>query len=410
MNKLLDVFFIGIILVFLPNEALCQWTSVGLQSRGVVSGLAVVDSNLFAAIDNYSKGGIFHSTNNGDSWQDSSMIDRPIYCLTALGNTIFAGCDTGTIFRSSNKGASWINVGLPHQKSSVRTLVAEGPFLYAAIQGGGLFSTVDEGQTWDSLTVNLPQAVTVSCMSVRDSCVLFGTWGNGVYLSLDRATTWPIHALNNEFMLAVGAGDSLLFASSVNAIYMSSDRGTTWNPIFGNDATVEHYGPSIYATAFAFHGSQLIVGAAEGVFVWTRHDTTRVFLNTGLGNIQCLLQKGPFLFAGGSDGLYRRPISEVISSAPHHDNRLPMAIELNQNYPNPFNSGTLISFTLPISAHVELRITNTLGQEVAELASETLAAGYHVVNWQPTNLPSGVYFASLSSRSVRTNIKVLYLK
>ena len=68
---------------------------------------------------------------------------------------------------------------------------------------------------------------------------------------------------------------------------------------------------------------------------------------------------------------------------------------LNQNYPNPFNPSTTIRYGLPNRSHVSLTVFNTLGQQVSILRNGEEDAGYHEVQFNATNLPSGVYFYRL---------------
>ncbi|MBS4032843.1 MAG: T9SS type A sorting domain-containing protein [Ignavibacterium sp.] len=70
---------------------------------------------------------------------------------------------------------------------------------------------------------------------------------------------------------------------------------------------------------------------------------------------------------------------------------------LSQNYPNPFNSSTQISYQLPMSGMITLKIYNVIGQEVAELVNEVKQAGVHTVQFDGSNLASGVYMYKLSA-------------
>jgi flagellar hook assembly protein FlgD len=81
---------------------------------------------------------------------------------------------------------------------------------------------------------------------------------------------------------------------------------------------------------------------------------------------------------------------------------VPIGYALRQNYPNPFNPSTKISFEIPVSSTVTLRIFNMIGQEVKTLFHGTLSAGSQELVWNGTDdagrtLASGVYFYSLNA-------------
>jgi len=76
---------------------------------------------------------------------------------------------------------------------------------------------------------------------------------------------------------------------------------------------------------------------------------------------------------------------------------VPEEFTLQQNYPNPFNPTTQISFALPTESHVELKIFNQIGQEVRTLVDSQRPAGQHTVQFDASDLPSGVYFYKLQA-------------
>ncbi len=75
---------------------------------------------------------------------------------------------------------------------------------------------------------------------------------------------------------------------------------------------------------------------------------------------------------------------------------LPEHIKLDQNYPNPFNPTTTIRFSLKESSKVTLNVYNLLGQKVATLINEDMSSGYKTVDFNATNLASGVYLYRLA--------------
>jgi hypothetical protein len=86
--------------------------------------------------------------------------------------------------------------------------------------------------------------------------------------------------------------------------------------------------------------------------------------------------------------------SAILAAHPGHS---PGNFELYQNCPNPFNPGTSITFYLPNSAYVNLKIYNLLGQEIVTLFTGFKTAGRHEINWVPTGLASGIYLCRLTT-------------
>lgn len=76
---------------------------------------------------------------------------------------------------------------------------------------------------------------------------------------------------------------------------------------------------------------------------------------------------------------------------------LPAELALGQNYPNPFNPTTRIAFELPSSQFVKLSVFNMLGQEVSTLLQSEMNAGSHFVNFDASQLSSGVYVYRLEA-------------
>ncbi len=89
---------------------------------------------------------------------------------------------------------------------------------------------------------------------------------------------------------------------------------------------------------------------------------------------------------------------------------LPREFALRQNYPNPFNPSTTIKYDLSVDSRVTLKVFNILGQEVVTLVSEDQKAGYRSVEWNASNMASGVYFYRLQAGDFVASRKLLLLK
>ncbi len=83
---------------------------------------------------------------------------------------------------------------------------------------------------------------------------------------------------------------------------------------------------------------------------------------------------------------------------------------LAQNYPNPFNPSTKISYNLPSKGFTKLAIYNAIGKEVQIIFNETQKAGLHSVDFNASNLPSGMYFYTLTSGSFTQTNKMILMK
>lgn len=76
-------------------------------------------------------------------------------------------------------------------------------------------------------------------------------------------------------------------------------------------------------------------------------------------------------------------------------NQIATDFSLSQNYPNPFNPSTTIGFSIPTNGFVNLKVFNTLGQEVQSLVSSQLSAGTYNAEFNGSRLTSGVYYYRL---------------
>ncbi len=92
------------------------------------------------------------------------------------------------------------------------------------------------------------------------------------------------------------------------------------------------------------------------------------------------------------------------------DAHVPRTAGLGQNYPNPFNPGTVISFQSSVVSRVELRVFDVLGREVAVLVNAELMPGRHEVRWDASEMPSGIYFYTMTSGEVRLTRRMILLK
>ena len=375
--------------------------------------------NLFAGTD----GGVFLSTNDGASWTavNTGLTNPPVRCFavspatSGSGTALFAGTAGGGVFLSTNNGASWTAVNRDLTDSDIWSFASFERHLFAGTLGG-LFLSTNDGASWTAVNTGLTD-IQIRAFAVLGPNLFAGTWSGGVFFSTDSGQVWT--AVNTGLTACViqslAAVETRLFAGTVGkGAFRSTDNGQTWTAVNTGltNTTIQ---------AFAVSGTDLFACSASSygcVFLYKDEDQTWTTVNTGLTDacVFTLAVSGTNLFAGTEgSGVWRRPLSEMVTSVNEQPAMSPVEFGLSQNYPNPFNPGTTIRFHLPKAAHVRLWICDLQGREVAVLVDEKRGTGFHEVRWDGRDalhrpLPSGVYLVLVEVASHRRTGKLMLLK
>lgn len=83
---------------------------------------------------------------------------------------------------------------------------------------------------------------------------------------------------------------------------------------------------------------------------------------------------------------------------------------LQQNYPNPFNPTTTIRYSLPQNSFVSIKVYDIAGKEIATLANEEQSQGNHNIEFNASNLASGIYFYRIQTGNYTDTKKLILLK
>jgi len=102
-------------------------------------------------------------------------------------------------------------------------------------------------------------------------------------------------------------------------------------------------------------------------------------------------------------------MASIVSDVSDHSS-VPTEFALFQNYPNPFNPTTVVSYQLPVSSHVTLKVYNLLGEEIATLVAGEKQAGSYTVQWDARNYSSGVYVFRLEAGGFAQAKKLIVLR
>jgi len=88
----------------------------------------------------------------------------------------------------------------------------------------------------------------------------------------------------------------------------------------------------------------------------------------------------------------------------------PCNFDLLGNYPNPFNARSAIKYQLPEARDVKLEVYNLIGQKVATLVNGVEEAGYKSVDWDASNVSSGIYFYRLTAGDFTETKRMMLVK
>ena len=296
----------------------------------------------------------------------SSPYDPSVQCFSINGTYLFAGTDVGGVFHSTNNGFNWIagNSGLT--STDVYALAVIGTNLFA------------------------------------------GTGLGGVFRSTNNGTNWTAAGLTNLLIWTFAVSDTNLFAGAYSGVFLSTNNGTSWTEV--NSGLTNSF-----VNTLVVYSTNLFAGTYGGVFLSSNNGTSWTDVSSGLTNtdVIALVVYGANLFAGtvGNEvSVWRRPLSEMITSVEGPSKYLPTRFALSQNHPNPFNPSTKIKYSVPQTSQVQIKVYDVLGNEIETLINEEKPAGTYEVTWYAEYLRSGVYFYQLRSDSFVETKKMILMK
>ncbi|MBP1648903.1 MAG: hypothetical protein H6Q30_2348 [Bacteroidetes bacterium] len=408
-----DSLFVGTYggsVVSLSTNGGLHWTASG---RGIVSslnyGIAALGGKVISAVYD----GIHATTNNGDTWlrSDSGFVGNPAYSLWVRGGDVYMGSTSYGVFRSADSGVSWTpaNGGLTGAAQTVWSMTDDGTALYAGTSGG-VYRSTNNGDSWLPSKNGLTDTLTVSLLATSGT-LFAGTW-RGLYRSTNQGADWAVLSpgIPAHYVSDLASIGTVVIAAMPSGVYRSTDNGDSWmpatvgiSPEAGNVLALRAYGDNLFAGTGL---SRAYVSSDSGMS-WT--DISSGLLRPGIG-IQSMVAANGYLWAATtSSGVWKRDLSEITVDI-GVGGGFPERFALFQNYPNPFNPTTTIQYALPHRSHLTLAVFNSLGQQVAILVSGEIGAGHHSVQFDGSNLASGVYFYRLQAGSYMATKKFLLIR
>ncbi|MFA7360848.1 MAG: T9SS type A sorting domain-containing protein [Candidatus Kapaibacterium sp.] len=392
---------------------------------------ALITLNEFTSNSNYifcatQLKGVLRSSDNGLSWDSLNLglSSKRVYTITAQGDNIFAGTDSG-LFRSTNNGNSWSNISNSIYKKGVYHLDCNEQYIFAGTISG-IYCSINFGQTWDSINNGLPRRsisglpVGIDAITHNNNTIFIGVDDIGgkpkIYKSINYGNNWePIihNGLDSIIAYSLEAKDSIVLCGTYKGVYISRNNGLSWRRIPEISPNIGLFGLSIIDEQnlmISHFGSGVYVSTDGGRNWFTKNEG----LNFGEYYTCALYTTGDYTFLATRPfdtylpAIFRRTTQQLIPVI-ENSTIIPKDIELYQNYPNPFNSSTTIRYSINKNSEIKIKVFDIIGKEVRTITSEKKTAGIYEVKFDGGGLSSGIYIYSLFADNIIIDTKKLII-
>jgi len=417
--------------VYITSDGGTNWFNVLTQSGGFFNGAGVLDPSsptfmimgdpvggrwsLFKSTDLFtwdSTGLYLPQSGSEAGWNNSIYSFRNI-----LG--LWFGTNAGYIYHSSNGGTSW-NIQPTPGMTNIYAIYFNGALNLGMAGGDGLCSSTNSGNTWTQLTSPSPSGI-------------FGIGGNfgsntfwvagptSIYKTTDFGSNWTTDYTSpggnfTNFNTSY-TGDGIGYAvrdnggitmlqftvpvelTSFTAVSSAEKVTLSWSTA----TETNNHGFEIERriNSYDLNENWITIGFVDGHGTTSEPNSYNFIDDLGSTNITSVSYR---LKQVDFDGTIE--YSDVVDIT----NIVPAEFRLSQNYPNPFNPSTKISYAIPVNAHVTLKVYDALGNEITTLVNEEKPAGTYKINFDASNLSSGVYFYTLTSGNFVEAKKMILMK
>ncbi|MCD4737123.1 MAG: T9SS type A sorting domain-containing protein [Bacteroidales bacterium] len=389
-------------------------------------------------------------------WEEVSIpgSTAPVTSMFTYLDTLMAGTDGDGIFTTKDYGATWIdisgNIGNKYindmrggaSPTAIWVSTDNGPFYTEdhanyddntstgltntdinyywfggdngtnaewaiGTNGGGVFTSSELTGPWIEANTGISgDGLFINDMGgYSDGSVDYAVAGTigGVYYSSDNLGSWTAknNGLSGNSLIVnslTGLG-SVVYIATDGGYLFSYDLGESWIPLIQNEkfniTRAFPAGAGFFFFLFGETGYYSVDGqnfipidmsGITGEVISFAANSTLVFIGT-----QTTDKDGKL-----SGSVYKRPIDQITSVEDHLFTGTKTDY-LKQNFPNPFNSSTTISYDLPQSDFVTLKIFNLLGEEVCTLVNEFQKTGHHSIDFTPENINGNIFFYHLQT-------------
>ena len=410
-----------------------QWTPTNnFFGNSYFDCLLSFNDKLYAIAD-YGRHGLYYTTNDGNSWNKTKLINNNIKYLKDINNKIFACSDSSGIYTSTNNGDSWNSITINCSNFSSVTNVNSNIFI--ASPDSGIYKSINNGLNWIICNNGLNN-INILSLDKKDSIVYAGS-NTGLYFSNNLGSNWNLIGFNEKKISSISVTDSLFLIGTNTGLYFSTNNGLNWSTEYISGKTInviKKYNNSIYAGTSSglylssnngiswdnigqsgnyvtdvvkYADTVLFIGTNNGIYrTYDNGLSWRGMYDTGI----CLLDYNGYLYSGGNNIIIKGLKSSLVTDVLNVNTKITEKYNLYQNYPNPFNPITRIKFEIPKISILKIIIYDINGKEIETLTNKVFNPGVYEAEWNAQKYPSGVYFCRLTAGRFTQTIKMILIK
>ncbi|HRE40326.1 MAG TPA: T9SS type A sorting domain-containing protein [Ignavibacteria bacterium] len=349
---------------FKSNGTLYKTTNAGINWITIPNPLAsfdyediaVINENILWCVeDDFFSGGAYLSTNGGLNWtrkfDGGNFNPVKIYMYNERIGFITRGTSsTSRFYKTTNSGDNWT---LIPNTGGFDNLFFLDSLIGFKCQGFNLYKSSDGGLTW------------------KDT-IFKSFFSGGVAMGFR-----DFHAVNEDTIWGSGG---YFFPGFKSIIPITTNGGNTWGYQIPHDSVTGEF------SIITFYNKNY-----GWMFRRTKNDMTNSF-------------NGVHTVTGGDTIIHLVDIKQISTE-------IPIKFKLYQNYPNPFNPKTKISFSVKSQeTKIGIKIYDISGKFISELVNQNISAGTYEVEFDGSNLSSGIYFYSLISDNFTETKKMMLIK
>ena len=392
--------------------------------------------------------GVFRSTNNGDSFEHIGLPISRVKNIVFSGDSLILTSTPSGVQKHNRITKKWTNLGLQNVEA---ISITPSDCLYAATFDEGLYKSTNLGETWQLTALTQDTLMSVYNVTAANDDTVFASTELNLRYTYDGGVSWNISPIvtgffsrglfmNNSEIWVTGHGldKYILYKSTNNGLNFDSVfSGFSQQPGENNLISVTDYGYLYIGDSFLrginrstnnglnweqvlFNKNVVSVFSQNDGIVLAASDSMYLSYNYGdnwtsiyqpIGNANYVTdikrQNYEYFFGTNRMGLYK---VDIITSVKDENNGVFSSYQLFQNYPNPFNPFTIIKFSMPFSDFVQIKVYDIVGKQLQMLVNDYKQAGTYEVEFNSTDLPSGVYFYRMTASDFSETKKMLLLR